>query len=198
MTALSLTAIDFVVIAVVLLSAVFATARGLIHETFAILAWIAGGYLAFRLTPFVQPLLHNMIAPPWLERLAVIFGIFILVFIPLAIFSRWLSAKVKGSVANPVDCCLGLVFGICRGLVIVGIAYIAFAALVPLKNQPDTLTKARLFPLIRNASEMLRELVPKGGAIFSSESNAAGYGARGRGALDRTFHTKAENGGSSQ
>jgi uncharacterized membrane protein required for colicin V production len=198
MTALSLTAIDFVVIAVVLLSAIFATARGLIHETFAILAWIAGGYLAFRLTPFVQPFLNNMIAPPWLERLAVLFGIFILVFIPLAILSRWLSAKVKGSVANPVDCCLGLVFGICRGLVIVGIVYIAFAALVPLKNQPDTLTKARLFPLIRNTSEVLRELVPIGGALFSTGNSAAAYGAGGRRALDTMFHTKEENGGSSQ
>ncbi|HEY4265669.1 MAG TPA: CvpA family protein [Micropepsaceae bacterium] len=198
MSALSLTAIDFVVIAVVLLSAIFATARGLIHETFAILAWIAGGYLAFRLTPFVQPLLHNMIAPPWLERFLVLLGIFILVFVPLAIFSRWLSAKVKGSVVSPVDHVLGLVFGVCRGLVIVGVAYIAFAALVPLKNQPDILTKARLFPVIRNTSEMLRELVPSGGTNLSSGNSASGYGARGRSTLDRLLHGKPENDSSSQ
>jgi membrane protein required for colicin V production len=198
MTALSLTAIDFVVIAVVLLSAIFATARGLVHETFAILAWIAGGYAAFRLTPLVQPLLHNLIAPPWLERLAVLFGLFILVFIPLAILSRWLSAKVKGSVASPVDRILGLVFGVCRGLVIVGVAYIAFAALVPLRNQPDTLTKARLFPLIRNTSEMLRELVPIGVTNSSTGNSASAYGAGDRGTLDRLIHGRGENGRSSQ
>ena len=177
MNALSLTAIDIVVIAVILMSAVFAMLRGLVHETFAILAWVAGGYLALRFTPSVQPLLHDMIAPPWLEKLAVLFGIFLLVFVPLAIVSRWLSGKVKSSVAGPVDRLLGVVFGIGRGMVIVAIAYIAFAALVPLKNHPQMLTKARLFPLIRNTSEVLRSLVPAEAAIFSSGNSASGYGA---------------------
>jgi membrane protein required for colicin V production len=196
MSALSLTAIDIVVIVVILMSAVFAAARGLVHETFAILAWIVGAFIALRVTPFVQPLLNNMITPPWLEKGLVILGIFLLVFIPLTLISHWLSGKVKHSVAGPVDRLLGFVYGVGRGLVIIGVVYIAFAALVPLKNQPDTLTKARLFPLIRNTSEMLRELVPGQGAI--SGNSASGYGAHARGALDTLFHTNGENGSSSQ
>ena len=140
--------------------------------------------MALRFAPSVQPLLHNMIAPPWLERLAVLIGIFLLAFIPLAIVSGRLSAKVKSSVAGPVDRLLGRVFGVARGMVIVGIAYIAFGALVPEKNYPATLTNARLFPLIRDTGEVLRSLMPAESAIFANGNSASGYGANARGALE--------------
>ena len=59
-----------------------------------------------------------------------------------------------------MDRVLGLVFGVFRGLVIVGIAYIAFAGLVPSRDHPDALTQARLFPLIRETSEVLLGMAP--------------------------------------
>lgn len=197
MGGLSLTAIDFVVVAVILVSAVFAMFRGLVQETFAILAWVAGAFAALRFAPVIQPLLHGAIAPFWLERLLVIAGIFLLVFVPLAIVSRRLSEKVKASVVAALDRLLGLVFGVVRGVVIVGLAYIVFDALVPLKNRPAALTEARLFPLIREAGDLLRSLVPpeeRAPAPNTSRSAAAkAYGAGDISALDRLFQT---NGGS--
>jgi membrane protein required for colicin V production len=96
--------------------------------------------------------------PAWLEWVVVFIGTFLLVFIPLSIISHRLSAMVRQSEIGPVDRVLGLVFGIARGLVIVGLAYIAFSALVPLKDIPASLVQARSFPVIRNTSEILREL----------------------------------------
>jgi membrane protein required for colicin V production len=179
--------------------------RGLIHETFAILEWIAGGYVALRFTPVFQPLLNGAIKPAWLEWLLVFIGTFLLVFIPLSIMSHRLSAMIKQSDIGPVDRVLGLVFGIARGLVIVGLAYIAFSTLVPLKDHPASLTQARSFPLIRNTSEILRELAPAG--IFASNNNAsvddsssetktAGAGASS--ALDRLLGTNGGGGKPSQ
>ena len=198
MSQLSLTAIDIVIILVVLVSAGFAMLRGLVHETFAILAWVAGGYVAVRAAPALQPLLGGAITPFWLERVAVLLGIFLIVFIPLVIISRRLSARVKSSAAGPVDRVLGLVFGIGRGLVIVGLVYIAFSALVPIKNHPEILTKARLFPVIRTTSEVLRELVPAEDWVFANKNNASGYGADRPGALDRLFQAHGGSGSSSR
>jgi membrane protein required for colicin V production len=198
MSQLSLTAIDIVIILVVLVSAGFAMLRGLVHETFAILAWVAGGYVAVRAAPALQPLLGGAITPFWLERVAVLLGIFLIVFIPLVIISRRLSARVKSSAAGPVDRVLGLVFGIGRGLVIVGLVYIAFSALVPIKNHPQTLTKARLFPIIRTTSEVLRELVPAEDWVFANKNNASGYGADRPGALDRLLQAYGGSGSSSR
>jgi membrane protein required for colicin V production len=198
MSQLSLTAIDIVIILVVLVSAGFAMLRGLVHETFAILAWVAGGYVAVRAAPALQPLLGGAITPFWLERVAVLLGTFLIVFIPLVIISRRLSARVKSSAAGPVDRVLGLVFGIARGLVIVGLVYIAFSALVPVKNHPQTLTKARLFPIIRTTSEVLRELVPAEDWVFANKNSASGYGADRPGALDRLLQAYGGSGSSSR
>jgi membrane protein required for colicin V production len=204
---LSLTAIDIVVIAVIFFSAAFAMFRGLIHETFSIIEWVAGIYVALRFTPVLQPLLGGLIKPDWLEWAAVFIGAFLIVFIPLSILSRRLSAMVKKSDIGSVDRTLGLVYGAARGLVIVGLAYIVFAALVPFKDYPQTLTNARLFPLIRNTSEVLRSLVPETGDLFRArvqnpdepqEKDAPKtYGADAPSALDRLFQTKGGSDSSS-
>ena len=201
MAQLSITAVDVLIIGVILISAGFAMLRGLIHETFAILEWVAGGYVALRFTPVFQPLFNGAIRPPWLEWLLVFIGTFLVVFVPLSIMSHRLSQMVKQSDIGPVDRVLGLVFGVARGLVIVGLAYIAFTALVPLKDHPASLTQARSFPLIRNTSEILRELAPRG--IFAGNPNAPENdntsvtktaGADGSGALDTLLETHGGSG----
>lgn len=206
MAELSLTTADIVIMIVIAISAAFAMYRGLIHETFAILAWIVGGYAALRLTPRIEPLLHGVISPPWLEEVAVMIGIFLLIFIPLAILSGRLSAKVKSSMAGSVDRLLGLVFGVARGLAIVGLAYIAFSALVPVKDHPQTLTKARLFPVVRATSEILRSLAPEGIQALESESKTSAdgndgartYGVHQASALERLFQGNGVSGSSSR
>ena len=204
---LSFTGIDVLVVAIVIISAAVALFRGLVQETFGILEWIAALYAAFRFTPVFRPLLGGAISPVWLQWVAVFVGTFLLVFIPLSIMSHRLSEMVKKSEIGPIDRTLGLVFGIARGLAIVGLAYIAFDALVPAKDHPQTLTKARLFPLIRNTSDVLRSLGPgkegesdpgRQAAKAAQESGdvqaAKTYGAQDRGALDTLVQT---NGGSS-
>ena len=202
---LSVTAIDILVMVVILVSAGYAAFRGLVHETFAVLEWVAAAYVALRFTPLFQPLLQGYISPPWLEWLAVFAGTFLVVFIPLSLLSHRLSEVVRKSEVGPIDHTFGLVYGVGRGLVIVGLTYIAFAALVPAEDHPDMLTKARLFPLIRNTSDVLRSLTPQdkngvaGDATPADASSptpqstaAKAYGADDRGALDRLLET---NGG---
>ena len=201
---LSVTAIDILVVIVIVVSAGYAGMRGLVHETFAIFEWVAAGYIALRFTPLFQPLLHDIISPPWLEWIAVFVATFLIVFIPLSIMSHRVSEQVKKSEIGPIDRTFGFVFGLARGLVIVGFAYIAFAALVPARDHPDTLTKARLFPLIRNTSDVLRSLTPQEASAAGSDAPAEAkapspqstpaktYGADDRSALDRLFQT---NGG---
>jgi membrane protein required for colicin V production len=151
----SITGVDVLVVVVVLVSGGFAMWRGLVSETFTIIDWVVAAFVALRLTPSFQPLLRDVISPSWLEYVVVFIGSFLLMFIPLSILNHRLSEMVKKSEIGPVDRVLGLIFGVGRGLVIVGVAYIAFAAMVPLRDHPDTLTKARLFPLIRETSEVL-------------------------------------------
>jgi membrane protein required for colicin V production len=164
MHALSITWVDIAVMAVVVISAGFAFGRGLVHETFAILEWVAAAYVALNFTPSFQPLLQDYISPPWLEYAAVFVGTFLLVWIPLSMLSHRLEEAVKRSEIGPVDRALGLIFGVGRGLAIVGLAYILYAALVPAESRSAALTSARSYSIIRNSSEVLLELVPDTGS----------------------------------
>ena len=139
---LSITAVDVVVVAVVLISAFLAMWRGFVSEVFTIFEWVAAAYAALRFTPTFQPLLKSVISPPWLEYIVVFVGTFLIVIIPLSIMAHRLSEMIKRSEIGPVDRSMGFVFGMARGLVIIGLAYIAFAALVP---QPDRPAEKQVF-----------------------------------------------------
>jgi len=199
-----LTTIDVLVIGVILTSALVALWRGLVRETFSIFEWIASAYVALRLSPMFQPMLAGIIAPPWLAWIAAFVGTFLIIFVPLSILSHRLAEIVKRSEIGAIDRVLGFVFGIGRGLVIVGLSYIAFASFVPPESHPATLTGARLFPLIQNSSEVLLSLVPgiesEGGTVSQGDGQegAKTYGAEDRGALDRLFEATGRSQGSSQ
>lgn len=204
MSGLPVTTIDLIVIAIILISALVALWRGLVRETFSIFEWVASAYAALRLAPVFQPMLAGIIEPPWLAWTAVFIGTLLIVLVPLSIMTHRFAEVVKRSEIGPVDRALGFVFGIGRGLVIVGLAYIAYAAFVPLEGQSATITGARLFPLIQNSSQVLLSLVPgtqsEGGTVSQAEGEeeAKTYGAADRGALDRLFEATGRSQGSSR
>jgi membrane protein required for colicin V production len=163
MQQLSLTAVDYAALAVILISALYAMLRGLVHETFAVIDWVLAGYAAVRLTPIFAPLTGHFISGLWLQWVVAGVGVFLLVFIPLSIATARLARMVKKSPIGAADRVMGFVFGAGRGLVIVSFAYLAFAALVPEQDRPDVLVKARLYPVIRDTGLILRSLMPGAG-----------------------------------
>ena len=203
MSDLPVTTIDLVVIAIVLVSAFVALWRGLVRETFSIFEWVASAYAALRLSPVFQPMLAGIVEPPWLAWIAVFVGTFIIVLVPLSMLTHRFADFVRRSEIGPVDRALGFVFGIGRGLVIVGLAYIAFASLVPPEEHPTALTSAKLFPLIQNSSEVLLSMVPgtgsESGTVSQGDSEETKtYGAKDRGALDRLFEATGRSQSSSR
>lgn len=178
-----LTAFDFLAGAVVLVSVFYAARRGFLSETLAIIAWIAAAlaclYFGSRLVPIVQDKISSHLGA---EILAYA-GVFLVVFVPLAFFSRRLSQSVKASPIGPLDRVLGIVFGAVRGLVILGVAYLAFSHFVPARQQPRWLTAARSMPVIRRMDGVLLTLVP--GLIHHDLADALPRGADALGALIR-------------
>ena len=94
MQQLALTALDYVALGIMLVSALYAMARGLLHETFSIIDWLVAGYGALRLTPVLLPFAQPYVPGGLLQWLAVGLGAFLLIFIPLSI--------VTGRIANYV------------------------------------------------------------------------------------------------
>ena len=160
MAHLSLTPVDYVAIGIILISALFAMFRGLVQETFAIVDWLIAGYASLRLSPLLLPYARPYVSASWLQWVVVALGVFLVIFVPLSLATARLAQSVQKSHIGGVDRLLGFVFGAGRGLVIVSLAYLAFASLVPARNHPDMLVKSRLYPVIRDTSDVLRTMMP--------------------------------------
>jgi membrane protein required for colicin V production len=157
---LAFTFIDVIVIVVVLVSAVYATWKGFISETLAIVAWAAAAFATLYFGAWAGEWLRGLISSPWLRMIAAYAAVFIVVFVPLSIVSLRLGERVRHSPVGPLDRALGATYGVVRGLAVVGLAYLVFTAFVPIRSQPDWLATARTLPLIQSSSELLLALIP--------------------------------------
>ena len=164
---------DAGVVAMVLGSAIFAYARGFVHEVFSIVGWIGAFAATFYSFPYAQPYARQFIQTEILADLAV--GTLILVFslVMLSMLTRSISSKVKHSALNALDRALGFLFGLIRGAFIVVVAYIGFEFFVSQKDHPDWVRHARTMQLVGPAAEILIANLPEDYAIKQRKDPSA-------------------------
>jgi uncharacterized membrane protein required for colicin V production len=157
---LPFTLLDAIIVLVIVVSAGYAAWRGFIWETLTVFAWVAAAFGCLWLGPSVIPITRGMVHEEWLASLIAYAATFLAVFIPFAFISHRFSEGVKHSPIGPLDRAAGVAFGVVRGLVIVGLGYLAFTYFTPICAQPDWLTQTRLLPVVQTTSETLVDAIP--------------------------------------
>lgn len=121
-----LTALDYMYIIVVLASTIWATIRGGVYETIATLSWVIAAVAA----RFASPILDGWLQS-WFKLsestvgtlVASYFVVFFVILITVGFFNQKLRERIQGSIMNVTDHTLGVIFGIVRGVVVMGIVY---------------------------------------------------------------------------
>lgn len=157
---LSVSFIDCLIVLIVVVSAGYATWRGFIWETLTIFAWAAAAFSCLYFGPYLVPMTKSLVNTDWLAGLLAYSAVFLAVFIPFAFMSHRFSQSVKTSPIGPLDRAAGLAFGVIRGLVIVGLAYMAFTYFVPIREHPRWITEAKLLPIVQDTADVLLTVVP--------------------------------------
>jgi membrane protein required for colicin V production len=152
--------LDVVVVAIVIVSAIYGIYRGFVSESLSVFAWIAAAFATLYFGPWTAYWMRGMIAPAWLGEIVGYAVVFLVVVIPLSFASFRISENVKKSQVGTLDGAFGLAFGIARGLVLIGIAYLVFTAAVPTEEQPGWVTRARLLPVVRASAEAVASVIP--------------------------------------
>ncbi|MGI4983236.1 MAG: CvpA family protein [Janthinobacterium lividum] len=121
-----LTVFDYVVLAVVVLSALRGAWRGLVAEAFSLIGWIVaftlGARYAGRIVPWIPANWPGGTLTQWLVGFATVtVGVMLLAGVGSALLGRLTEASGLRS----VDRSLGLLFGAARGLLLVLIFYVA-------------------------------------------------------------------------
>lgn len=127
-----MTVFDWAVLALVLISGVLAMYRGFTREMLSILSWAvagaAGAYVGYTQKPLARDLVKNFSATESdqivaLGQAGIGIVVFLLVLIVVHFLTMRLSDKVLDSHVGIVDRLLGFMFGVVRGLLVVGILF---------------------------------------------------------------------------
>jgi membrane protein required for colicin V production len=155
-----ITILDIVLLGVMLVSALLAMIRGFMREILSIAAWvIAAGatlYAYAKLLPTAKTYFNNDIVAAGV----VIGGTFLLTLIIVSIITVRFSDMVLDSRIGALDRTLGFLFGLARGLVIVVVAFLFFAWLVPEARQPGWVRDAKSKVVLKGTGDWLISMLP--------------------------------------
>jgi membrane protein required for colicin V production len=113
-----MTWIDYLILGIIVVSALVSLFRGFLRETVSLLAWIIGFWLALR---FARALggIFGFVHNPSIRVVIGFILIFIVVLLAGAAVNFFVGKLVKRSGASMADRVLGVIFGLARGVVIV-------------------------------------------------------------------------------
>ena len=154
-----LTALDYVYIIVLLASTVWATIRGGVYETIATLSWVVAAIAARFASPWLDGVFQSWFKLPdstVVTLVASYFVVFFVILLLVGFVNQKLRDRIQESMMNVTDHTLGVIFGIIRGVVVMGIFYwIALWYYSDLPNMPKWMENARTRPIMQITAEKL-------------------------------------------
>jgi membrane protein required for colicin V production len=150
-------AVDYIILAIIIVSAVMGLVRGLLREAIAVVTWFLAIVLAWSFGPSLEPHLGGVLEGSplriWAARTIIFVGILLLGGAVAVIVSNF----VRVSMFAGMDKFLGLVFGLIRGIIIVGAFTIAVQALR--MDEDASWKRSKLLPYATGVADALRGMV---------------------------------------
>jgi len=111
--------VDYLIIAIISLSAVISIVRGFIREVLSLASWALSFWVAITFHPHVSTLLIDYIPTPSIRLFSSFLGLFIITLVLGAFINHLLTQLVDKTGLTGTDRALGVIFGLIRGLAIV-------------------------------------------------------------------------------
>jgi membrane protein required for colicin V production len=173
---------DYLVIAAVLVSAIIGAVRGFLREAIALITLILALFLAWRFSDLIEPYLGGLLAKPPASTWAARTIIFICVVLLGMGVAAILGYFVRLSLFSGTDRFLGFVFGLFRGIVLLGV-FVMLGQLLRLDSE-RWWQKSRLMPFGEGVATGLRTIVgetlAKHGGLSASNRAASNLTASSR------------------
>lgn len=116
-----MTVFDYVVLVIMGLSVLLSILRGFVREALALVSWLVAFFVAKLYTLELAPLLPQSIPSQSLRILAAFLILFLATLLICSLLAIALSAVFKRAGLGWMDRGLGALFGLARGIVIVGV-----------------------------------------------------------------------------
>lgn len=148
------TLVDAGVAGIIVLSAILAYSRGFVREAMAIAGWVGAAFLAFLFAPQAQPLIKEIPVlgdflgdSCELSIIAAFAAVFAIGLVLASLFTPLFSSVVQRSALGGLDQGVGFLFGVLRGIILVGVAFLVYDRAVAANTVPmvDNSRSAKIF-----------------------------------------------------
>ncbi len=176
MLAINMTAADAFIILILLGSTVIGILRGFVREAASLVFWVLAIWAAWKFGPVIEPHLGGLLADPnvapWVGR----FVILVLVLLVGWVVGMLASYLTRSLGLGAMDRVLGLLFGMVRGAVLVGLVVIG-GELLHL-NHEEWWSRSKLIPFGETAGDWLRAMVGEKGEPWAKLERLTGVKVR--------------------
>lgn len=165
--------IDVIVLVILLGSALIAFLRGFIGEVLTIAGVIGGTLAGYLLGPVAAPALQKLlengessslfgVVPYDMAANIIAYGvIFLTVVIGISILSSIISKSAKEAGLGILDRSLGVVFGLVRGALIIGLLYLPVYLLIDAETRDGFMADSKTRPALNYTARWMESLLPK-------------------------------------
>ena len=155
-----ITLLDIILLAVMTISGLLAMVRGFMREILSIGAWAGAAAATLYAYPRLLPIAKQYFTNDYVAMAATVGGVFVGTLLIVSILTIKISDVVLDSRVGALDRTLGFLFGLGRGLIIVVVAFLFFAWLVPDRSQPDWVRNAKSKVVLQGTGEWLKAQLP--------------------------------------
>ena len=163
---------DVFILLIVLGSTLIGVLRGFVREAVSVAFWILAIWLSWKLGPAVEPHLGGLLSDPsvapWAGRLVIL----VLVLLLGWIVGMLLGYLTRSLGLGPMDRILGLLFGVVRGMVLVGLLIIGGELLH--MNTEEWWRQSKLVPYGESVGDWLRAMVGEKGEPWAKLERLTG------------------------
>ena len=155
-----ITLLDIILLAVMLISGLLAMIRGFMREILSIGAWGVAAVVTLYSYSRILPVAKQYFNSDAVAAGVSAGGVFLATLLIVSIITARISDMVLDSRVGALDRTLGFLFGLARGLVIVVVAFLFFAWLVPDRSQPEWVRSAKSKLVLQNTGQWLMSMLP--------------------------------------
>jgi len=155
-----ITLLDIILLAVMLISGLLAMIRGFMREILSIAAWGIAALVTLYSYAKVLPIAQGYFSSNTVATAVTVGGIFLVTLLIVSVITVRISDMILDSRVGALDRTLGFLFGLGRGLILVVIAFLFFAWLVPDRSQPEWVRGAKSKVVLQSTGDWLKAMLP--------------------------------------
>jgi membrane protein required for colicin V production len=156
-----ITLLDVLLLVVMLISGLLAMIRGFMREVLSIAAWGVAAIVTLYAYPRLLPVAKQYVNSDMVAAGVTVIGVFLVTLLVISILTVRISDMVLDSRVGALDRTLGFLFGLGRGLIIMVVAFLFFAWLVPDRSQPEWVKGAKSKVVLQSTGQWLVSMLPE-------------------------------------